>query len=524
MPQLSLHTIRTLSKADRETGRLLPFYNGVSVNSQKVVPEGIFAAIAGYSTDGHRFLPQAAEAGARLMLTERDPEEVLAEIGRDDIGVMQVPDIRAAVAQLAFAYAGNPQYRLKIAGITGTNGKTTVSTLVHQALTKLGYKAGLMGTISVAIGSESTESRLTTGDPEQMAEAMAAMADAGCTHLVMEVSSHALDQKRTDAINFDVAAFTNLSHDHLDYHKTESAYLQAKKRLFDGLSTDAIAIVNADDASAAEMVRDTQAAVWKISMAEGGLRVLRNDARGIEFEMDNTRIASPLSGHFNVYNLAMAWLMLRAFGCTAQNAASALQSCSGARGRLERVPQPVPEQAQGSGPTREAITLHPLPEVFVDYAHTPDALRNVLETLRKMAAQRQLTVVFGCGGDRDKTKRPVMGHIASGIADVVIVTSDNPRSEDPDQIMRDILAGVSGGSAETHTETDRRAAIAQAISQAQPDGLVLIAGKGHETYQEIRGIRYPMDDVALAAAALQKRAETARATSSQEQPASRKEA
>lgn len=503
MRKLSLQTIRDLSKADRETGQLLAFYSGVSVNSAKVRENGVFAAVSGYSTDGHRFIAAALDAGARLILTERDPAAVLAETGRDDVGVMQVPDVRAAVAQLAFAFAGNPQRRLRIAGITGTNGKTTVSTLVHQALTQLGYTAGLMGTISIAVGSRSTESRLTTGDPEQIAAAMAEMAEAGCTHLVMEVSSHALDQKRTDALSFDVAAFTNLSHDHLDYHKTEAAYVQAKKRLFDGLSEDAVAVVNADDAHAAEMLRNCRASVWELSLEDSSLKVLRSDAAGIVLEIDDTRIESPLSGHFNVYNVAMAWLILRAFGCAPQSAAAALSACPGARGRLERVPQPEPQQAGSPAEGTRPITLK-LPEVFVDYAHTPDALRNVLETLRAIAGPRELSVVFGCGGDRDKTKRPVMGRIAAELADVVVITSDNPRTEDPAQIIAEIEAGIS--RAGVLSEADRRKAIASAIAQAQPGGIVLIAGKGHETYQEINGVRYPMDDAALAAEALSARA------------------
>ena len=518
MEKLSLQNIRTLTKADRETGQLLAFYSGVSVSSAKVAENGIFAAVSGFSTDGHRFIADALQSGARLILTERDAETVLAETGRADIGVMQVPDIRAAVAQLAFAFAGNPQHKLKVAGITGTNGKTTVSTLVHQALTRLGYAAGLMGTISIAVGSRVSESRLTTGDPEQIAAAMADMAEAGCTHLVMEVSSHALDQKRTEAIAFEVAAFTNLSHDHLDYHKTEAAYVQAKKRLFDGLGEDAVAIVNADDAHAPDMVRDCRASVWELRMGEDGIRVLRNDASGLVLEIDDTRIESPLSGLFNVYNVAMAWLILRALGCSPQSAASALADCPGARGRLERVPHPAPAPAVSPDEGTAAIPLN-LPDVFVDYAHTPDALRNVLETLRGLAGGRELSVVFGCGGDRDKTKRPVMGRIAAELADVVMVTSDNPRSEEPEQIIREIVAGISGAAVQT--ETDRAAAIARVVAQAQPGGIVLIAGKGHETYQEIKGVRYPMDDAALAAAALLDRASGRDANTT---PISRKEA
>lgn len=487
--RLSQKRIETLTKAVRKTGQLLSFYEGVTVDSRKVKPGYIFAAIKGYQTDGHLYVSKAVEKGAGLILTEHNP----AEIEAGDAAVMQVGDIRTVVAHLAFAFEGNPQQAMKVAGVTGTNGKTTVSTLVHQVLGTLGIKAGLMGTAGKMIGDEAVESSLTTGDPEQIAADMSEMRSRGCSHLVMEVSSHALDQKRTEAIRFDVGAFTNLTHDHLDYHGTAEAYRDAKKRLFDQLDSEAIAVINSDEADASYLVKDTEAQVWGYGEADGSMKIISNNADGLVIEIDEVRIESPLCGTFNAYNLAAAYLICRAFGCSADNTAAALASAKGARGRLERVQFESGELAEAS-----------FPAVFVDYAHTPDALRNVLDTLRNMEPAKELTVVFGCGGDRDKTKRPLMGQIASERADLVMVTSDNPRTENPEAIIHDILQGTSGDGIDSLA--DRTGAIRAAILRADSNGMVLIAGKGHETYQEVMGQRHHMDDFELAQKALADRA------------------
>ncbi len=474
-----------LSEAVRFTGQLNSFYKGISADSRKMTPGFIFAAIDGFSDDGHRFIPNAVNKGAELILTERNPEEISVE---GDVAVAQVPDIRLAIARLAFAFAGDPQHKLKVAGITGTNGKTTISTLVYQMLTKLGFRAGLLGTVEKRFGEMTSETGLTTGNPEQIALDFAEMLDAGCTHVLMEVSSHALDQRRTDAIDFDVAAFTNLSHDHLDYHETPEAYLKAKKRLFDLLKPDSIAVINADDPSSAQITADCAADIWEYGFRGDEMQILENSAKGLVLDIDGIRIESGLCGAFNAGNLAAAFLICRAFGCTAQNAATALSDAVGAGGRLERV---------GSG----------TPAVFVDYAHTPDALSNVLSSLRNMEPEKQLIAVFGCGGDRDRSKREVMGRIASEYADTVVVTSDNPRFEQPEAIIKEILTGIH--QTETLVNPDRPAAITEAIAMAKDDAVVLIAGKGHETYQEVMGVRFPMDDRQIAARALELREEIA---------------
>lgn len=487
--KLSNNRIETLAKAVRKTGQLLSFYEGVTVDSRKVKPGFIFAAVKGYKTDGHLYIEKAVESGAALILTERHPEEI--DAGK--AAVMQVEDIRATISHLAFAFEDDPQNGVKIAGITGTNGKTTVSTLVHQVLSTLGIKAGLMGTVGRMIGDEVVESHLTTGDPEQIASDMAEMRSKGCSHLVMEVSSHALDQKRTEAITFNVGAFTNLSHDHLDYHGTAEAYRDAKKRLFDQLDENAVAVINTDEADAAHMVKDTKAVLWNYGQKDESMRIISNNADGLVIEIDEVLIESPLCGKFNASNVAAAYLVCRALGCSAENTAAALASAKGAKGRLERV-----EFEQENDASNE------LPAVFVDYAHTPDALKNVLETLRNMEPEKELTVVFGCGGDRDKSKRPVMGEIASQLADKIMITSDNPRTEDPEAIIKDILKGVKGDAIDSLA--DRPGAIRAAIHGAAGNGMVLIAGKGHETYQEVMGKRHHMDDFELAQTALVARA------------------
>lgn len=477
------------------------FCSGVTADSRRVQAGYIFVAVDGHAADGHTYIPQAVEKGAVLILSERKPDE-LEHILPDSVqkntpALMQVSDARRILSHLALAFQGHPQRDMKMAGITGTNGKTTVSTLVHQALTDLGCICGLMGTVEQRIGSRVLESRLTTGDPEQIAERLAEMKQAGCTHVIMEVSSHALDQKRTDGLSFDVAAFTNLSHDHLDYHKTPEAYLSAKKRLFDGLEEHATAIINSDDSAGEAMLESCRAGqIRRYGQKQGSLKLLRNDASGLEIELcegkdDATDVCvkSRLTGAFNAYNLAAAWYICRTFGISGARAADALSRAAGPRGRMQKI-------------TNE----NDLISVFVDYAHTPDALENVLSSLRTAAPEQPLIVVFGCGGDRDRSKRPEMGNIAARYADQIYLTSDNPRSEAPDAIIQDIKNGIPEDSgAELHSITARPDAIRTAITRAPASAVVLIAGKGHETYQEIQGKRHHMDDAELASETLQQK-------------------
>ncbi|MCH8567871.1 MAG: UDP-N-acetylmuramoyl-L-alanyl-D-glutamate--2,6-diaminopimelate ligase [Balneolales bacterium] len=487
MNTLSLHKNQVLEiiKAVRIRGQLLASYSSVTADSRKVTRDGIFVAIDGFDKDGHKFIPQAIEKGAKLILTSREPEMLDLPA---NIAAAQVNGIRKVLSFLAFAAFGNPQHALKVVGITGTNGKTTVATLVYQALEKMGYKAGLLGTVERIIAGKMQSSVLTTGDPEEIARDFAAMKEAGCTHVAMEVSSHALDQHRTAAIDFSVAVFTNLSHDHLDYHQTQEAYLSAKKKLFDQLSEKAVAVVNADDDAAEKMIDDTKAQVKEIRLSkDGAMQLVGNTAEGIILNSNGVKIVSPLCGRFNAYNLLSAYEACIALGCSGVETASALQQVAGAKGRLQRV------TALGSSN----------PVVFVDYAHTPDALRNVLETLSATAENASLSVVFGCGGDRDKAKRPVMGRIATEFADRIYLTADNPRTEKVEAILEDIKTGIpSGFAGSVQLIPDRPKAIRQAILEAEVFDIVLIAGKGHETYQEVNGVRSPMDDAELAEEAL----------------------
>lgn len=461
-------------------------------DSRRVEENDVFIALRGTQADGHAFIGQALDRGASLIICE------------DESGVPEgacrlvVKDTRPLLGPLAQAFQGWPARELRLTGVTGTNGKTTVATLAWQALQELGVKASLLGTVAKKIGEEELQSRLTTADPVEMAADMRRMADAGSTHLVMEVSSHALDQRRVEGLRFEVAAFTNLSHDHLDYHGEMENYARAKKRLFDGLPEQSAAVVNADDGQADYMVNDCGARLMRFGFEPRPsqpdswhpCRLLESGAGGLLLEVDGRRISSPLVGRFNAYNVAQSWLICRALGFDGGESARALASCPGAPGRLEKVRAPGRKNQ---------------PLVLVDYAHTPDALQNVLSTLAGMKEEGgALHVVFGCGGDRDKSKRPRMAAVAEQGADRVTVTSDNPRCEEPDTIIDDIMEGFSRPGSVTRI-ADRREAIRRTVLEASPSGIILIAGKGHETYQEIRGERYDFDDREIARRALMQR-------------------
>lgn len=448
------------------------------VDSRLVSLGDIFIAVRGPSVDGHDYIQAAVDAGAAVIIAENI-------VDFEGIYSVKVTDTRPLAGMLALAERGHPERKMTLIGATGTNGKTTISTLVYQVFQTLGYQCGLIGTVEKRIGERVLESKLTTPGPLELAVDLSNMADAGCTHVVMEVSSHALDQCRTDGLHFQVACYSNLTQDHLDYHGSMESYAKSKAKLFSQLTPEAVAIVNIDDPNAESVVGATTAQRWNLSFKAGsGNRIIENSAAGIVLDMEGTMIQSPLSGDFNAYNVATAWLACVAAGCTPSNAAAALSSATGATGRLERVIGPA-----GS------------PVVFVDYAHTPDALENVLKTVGAMRGSGNILVVFGCGGNRDTTKRPLMGSIAAKYADWVYVTSDNPRFEEPESIIDDIIVGI-GDFPNVYREADRPTAILAAVRTAGPDDVVLIAGKGHETYQEIKGVRYPMDDRLIAFEAL----------------------
>lgn len=456
------------------------------IDSREVTEGSVFIAIRGTQVDGHMFLEDAVNRGAKVLICE---ESYYTEA--DGVCVIEVENTGKLAGLLAQAFAGYPAKKLKIVGITGTNGKTTTATLVYQVMHACGKKTSLLGTVSKRILDEVLDSRLTTSDPTELAADMKKMVDAGSEYLVMEVSSHALHQERVTGFDFEVAAFTNLSHDHLDYHETIEEYARSKKLLFDHLPESSTAIINADDAYGLEMVKDCKANILKLSFKNDSSHILKNSPEGVTVVVGGTKIESSLAGTFNAYNIGEAFLICKALNLDAKEIAQALSEAKGAKGRMEPL----------------TIEDKNLPLVIVDYAHTPDALKNVLTTLVSVKKENQkLFAVFGAGGDRDSAKRPQMAQVAATYADRIIVTSDNPRTENPDLIIADILDGFEELENVTSI-TNRKDAIAKAIEEASANDLILIAGKGHENYQEINGVRHPFDDLQVAREILQSKSE-----------------
>jgi len=485
-----LHIIHPLQQAgsfDGPAGRL-------RLDSRAVRKNDVFVALRGTVSDGHRYIREAIRKGARVVICEHIPEDLAG----GEVLFLQVADTRAILGDLAQTFTGFPARSMKMVGVTGTNGKTTVCTLVYQVLRKLGYNAGLLGTVETRIGDRVTESRLTTPDAVSLAESLSEMAAIDTAFAVMEVSSHALEQQRVGGIRFDVAAFTNISQDHLDYHRDMASYIDAKKRLFTMLDVRAVAVINRDDPASFKVTEGCRADIWDFSFREDrDFRILDEGPDGLVLDLDGSIVSTPLTGRYNASNVAQAYLICLALGCAKSNVAAALGEAPGAPGRLERVMPGI-----DAGPSADAAFSPPSPKVFVDYAHTPDALENVLKALAAVRGKGDtLHVVFGCGGDRDQSKRPKMGRIADKYADVITLTSDNPRTEDPDTIIRDIRAGVVR-SDNIFVDANRRKAIRSAILEADTRTMVLVAGKGHERYQEVHGRRNKFDDREIAEKAL----------------------
>jgi UDP-N-acetylmuramoyl-L-alanyl-D-glutamate--2,6-diaminopimelate ligase len=451
----------------------------LAFDSRAVVPGSLFVAVRGTRVDGHDYIAAARNNGAVAIVAETPPPAAT-----DGVVWLQVPDSAAALGWLATAYYGYPSRDFSLVGITGTNGKTTVATLLFDLFTGLGYRCGLVSTVEVRVGEQLLPSTHTTPDPLALNAALAAMRDAGCDYVFMEVSSHAVVQQRIAGLTFAGGVFTNMSHDHLDYHGSFRAYIEAKKMFFDNLSNTAFALVNADDKRGAVMVQNTKAAPKRYSLrgpADFKAKILANSPEGLQLEIDGKEVHFRLLGAFNAYNLLAAYGTAVLLGQAADEVLTVLSALTGARGRLEYVRAPAGHLTG-----------------VVDYAHTPDALEKVLETLREIqqrAGGRILTVV-GAGGDRDRAKRPKMAAIAARLSDQVVLTSDNPRGEAPATILDAMEAGLTTPAARAKTLRieDRRSAIRTAVRLARPGDLILVAGKGHENYQEIKGTKYPFDD------------------------------
>ena len=444
----------------------------VAYDSRKVTKDSLFVAITGFASDGNRFIPMALEKGAAVVVTAKKPE--------GDIPYVLVENDRYALAMIGTNFYGHPAKAMTMIGVTGTNGKTSVTLLLKHVLEKtLGAKVGLIGTMENLVGDEVIPTERTTPESFELQGLFARMRDAGCTHVVMEVSSHALTLDRVGGVHFDVAAFTNLTEDHLDFHKTMDAYCDAKAELFARCDH---AVINADDAYAERMMEKATCPVTTYSIHSGTLcaKKLELHAEGICFDAvsDEKSIAVRLGipGKFTVYNALCVLGIAKELGVSLEAASAALATAKGVKGRIEVVPTPTTPYS-----------------VLIDYAHTPDGLENVLTSVKDFCKGRVIAV-FGCGGDRDPIKRPIMGRIGVTESDFAIITSDNPRTEDPMAIIEDILKGVSEDMGPYIVVPERRNAIRYALDIAKKDDIIILAGKGHETYQEIGGVKYHLDE------------------------------
>lgn len=431
-------------------------------DSRKVVPGSLFVAVTGCGNDARAYIPKAIEAGAAAVMCEGECPEFSGTS-------VTVADSRLAVAIASDRFFGHPSKDLKLVGITGTNGKTTTVTLLYNLFRALGYECGLLSTIANYVGGRRIETSNTTSDPVTINSLMREMVDAGCEYCFMEVSSIGLDQKKVCGLDFNVGIFSNLTHDHLDYHGTFDAYLKCKKSFFDSLGPGTFAITNADDRNGMVMVQNTRAQVVTYSCrkaADHKCRIVEESFEGMLLNIDGSEVWTRLIGAHNAYNLLAIYTAALCLGAGKEETLLALSALRPAEGRLETMHGP-----RGLN-------------VVIDYAHTPDALENVLNTLRDVAPGNMLVCVFGCGGDRDRTKRPEMGQVAGRLADRIFLTSDNSRSENPDSIIADIKAGMDTEMlAKTICITDRKEAIRAALTLSPEGSTVLLAGKGHEKYQ-----------------------------------------
>ena len=449
---------------------------GIHFDSRRIQKGFLFIAVKGTQTDGHQYIDSAIEHGAVAVVCEHIPQEL-----PDEIVFVQVKNSAEALGKIASNFYDNPSAKLKIVAVTGTNGKTTTVTLLHQVFLKLGYHAGLLSTIHNKINDEIIPATHTTPDPIQLNRLMSEMLKKGCTHCFMEASSHAIEQDRIAGLQIDVAVFTNITHDHLDYHKTFDGYIKAKKKLFDDLTARSTALVNVDDKRGKVMVQNTKATVLSYgirNMADFKVRILSNTMEGLELDLNGTIAWFPMVGIFNAYNILATYGVGTILEEDTTDLLTALSSVEKVQGRFEMV---KPESGIFA---------------IVDYAHTPNALENVLTTIGELRSGNETVItVVGCGGNRDKEKRPLMADIACRFSNKVIFTSDNPRDEDPEMIIADMQRGVKPQDyKKTMAITNRKEAIKVACNMASKKDIILVAGKGHETYQEIKGVKYDFDD------------------------------
>jgi len=450
-------------------------FKALVFDSRKAGAEDMFFAIRGASVDGHEFISQVIGKGCTLIVAEE------MEIVPDGVTFIQVKDSSEALAEMASNFYGRPSEKLKLVGVTGTNGKTTTTTLLHKLYTKLGYHCGLLSTVVNRIGDREIPSTHTTPDPVSLNALLAEMVVDGCSHCFMEVSSHAVHQKRIGGLNFTGAVFSNITHDHLDYHKTFAEYIRVKKSFFDGLSSDAFALTNSDDKNGMVMLQNTVAQKHTYALkspADFKAKVLENQFSGLVLSLNGVEVWTRLIGDFNAYNLLAVFAVSQLLGDEATEVMTVLSQLESVEGRFQYL------KSEGG------ITA------IVDYAHTPDALENVLKTIANIRTKNETVItVVGCGGDRDRAKRPQMAEIACEMSDKVILTSDNPRSEEPMDIIQEMEAGVPGQHfKKVLSIVDRTQAIKTAVSMAEKGDIILIAGKGHEKYQEIKGVKHDFDD------------------------------
>ena len=450
--------------------------NNIQFDSRKVSKNDVFVAVKGTVVDGHDFIEQVIEKGANTIICEQIPDITI-----EGVTYVKVDNSSKALAIMASNYYGVPSENLKLVGVTGTNGKTTIASLLYQLFKKAGYKVGLLSTVKILVDEKEYKTIHTTPDSLTINKYLSEMNDEGVEFCFMEVSSHGIHQSRTEGLHFEGGIFTNLTHDHLDYHETFAEYRDVKKSFFDNLPKSAFSLVNVDDKNGAVMLQNTVSKKYTYalkSFADYRAQILENQLNGLFLKINDNEVWTRLIGNFNAYNLLAIYGTADLLGLESVEVLRLMSELDSVSGRFQYLM------------SDEKITA------IVDYAHTPDALKNVLETINSIRTKNEeLITVVGCGGDRDKTKRPKMAHIASALSDKVIFTSDNPRTENPEQIIKDMEVGVQPQNfKKTMSIVDRNQAIKTACQLANANDIILIAGKGHETYQEINGVRTNFDD------------------------------